>query len=174
MAACYRSVRRKTKFHVSKCVACFKVDCLSVCLYFVWKAKASKLDFTKKIKLINQIVIIMKVTQSNFKPGKHHIKKKNCLQGCRRPLNALWRLLLVSHIYLSKHIITEFLGSHFFWQHLLSRMGGDLPSGHKTSLTLLLCEFFLSPLFPLIQRSCIYMMDLQYWLNNFYRVWICK
>ncbi len=88
----------------------------------------------------------------------------------------LFFLFLLPDIYLlSKHAVTEFLGSHFlFWQQLLWRLGGDLPSGHKTSLTLLLFEFFFFSPFPLIQRSCIYMMDLQYWLNNFYRVWICK
>lgn len=106
-------------------------------------------------------------------------KKKKTKEEKRVPTQR--RLLLFSSLspdvyLLSKHVRTKFLGSHFlFWQQLLWRLGGDPPSGHKTSLTLLLFEFFFFPPFsPLIQRSCIYMMDLQYWLNNFYRVWICK
>lgn len=54
-----------------------------------------------------------------------------------------------SYFYLlNKHIITELLLSRLiFWQQLPQRLGGDLPPGQKTSLSLLLFEFFFLPSF---------------------------
>lgn len=64
-----------------------------------------------------------------------------------------------------------FLLHFLFCKQFLYRLWAELLSGHKISA--LLFDFFSSH-FPRFQRSCVYMMDLQYWLNNFYIAWICK
>lgn len=74
---------------------------------------------------------------------------------------------------LSKHSLTGFFSLlHFlFCKQFLYRLWAELLSGHETSALLF---DFLSSHFPRFQRSCVYMMDLQYWLNDFYIAWICK